>query len=394
MPTRTVLPGIVLAMGLAGLHAGHAQDEAVPRAGGRTYLLTCPAGDARVDIQAVDRAQVEKQLFVDVAGVRLWVADPDTLGRIRARIADPATAYRLVLASVTEKLRETGIEPDPVPVRGEEGKKLGTEGMVLIEGGEFTRPGEYYDSSGGGLTILPDGSVKVSRGEKYRVRVSSFYIDKFKVTNEDYCKFLNDGNAGYWTPWNPCIVRSTTGWPAPAGKFVPAARAIAKHHVASVNWYQAKGYAAWAGKQLPTEAEWEFAAGGKHGFKYPWGNEPPDETRANFPVKFRHTLPVDMYPAGATPEGVLQMAGNAAEWCADYFDYPSYVKAPLGGVLVDPKGPEQGFRPNEWFKFNVAMKGWCKPGKEEHLTGTKRHGRHPLVEDPEGISIRCVKEAR
>ena len=98
-----------------------------------------------------------------------------------------------------------------------------------------------------------------------------------------------------------------------------------------------------------------------------------------------------MYPAGATPEGVFQMAGNAAEWCADYFDHRSYTKAPAGGVLVDPKGAEQGFQPNEWYKFNVAFKGWCKPGNAEHLTGTKRHGRHPLVEDPEGISIRCVK---
>ncbi|MBM3892569.1 MAG: formylglycine-generating enzyme family protein, partial [Verrucomicrobia bacterium] len=313
-------------------------------ASGQTFLLSCPKGDGTIGISAVDRAQVKPNLFVDLAGLRLWVDKAESLQRLRTRVADPAAAYRLVLASLTEKIRETGIEPDTVPVRGDEGKKMGTEGMVLIEGGEFTRTGKFYDSSGGGLTILPDGSVQVSRGEKYRVRVSSFYMDKFKVTNEDYCKFLNDGNAGYWTPWNPCIVRSTTGWPVPVGKFMAASRAIARHHVASVNWYQARGYATWAGKRLPTEAEWEFAAGGKEGRTYPWGNEPPDETRANFPIKFRHTLPVDMYPKGATPDGVFQMAGNAAEWCSDYFDHASYVKAPPGGVLVDPKGAERGFQ--------------------------------------------------
>ncbi len=385
----------ILIVWLAGLSGWMAaadaqQPSATPPSKENTYLLSCAADGTAIEINVVERGAVKQNVSVDVAGLRLWVDNAESQRRIRARIADPAAASRLVLASLTAKLRETGIEPDMVPVRGEEGKKMGRDGMVLLEAGEYVRPGVYYDSSGGGFTRLPDGSPKPSHGDKYRVRVSAFYIDKYKVTNEDYCKFLNDSNAGYATPWNPVIVRSTVGWPVPTGQFMPAARAIAKHPVASVNWYQAKGYAAWAGKRLPTEAQWEYAAGGKHGFTYPWGNEPPDETRANFPVKFRHTLPVDMYPAGATPEGVFQMAGNAGEWCADFYDH-SYGKAPAGGVLVDPKGAAQGFQPNEWYKFNVVFKGWCKPGNPEHLTGTKRHGRHPLVEDPEGLGIRCVK---
>ena len=74
---------------------------------------------------------------------------------------------------------ETGIEPDMIPVRGDAGRKTGTEGMALLTGSEFTRRGEFYDSTGGGLTILRNDTAQISRGAKYRVRVSSFYIDKY-----------------------------------------------------------------------------------------------------------------------------------------------------------------------------------------------------------------------
>jgi hypothetical protein len=103
--------------------------------------------------------------------------------------------------------------------------------------------------------------------------------------------------------------------------------------------------------------------GGKAGRTYPWGNEPPNATRADFPIKFPHPVPVDYFPNGATPEGVFQMAGNSAEWCADYFDPASYVKVPPGGVAVDPTGPAQGFFPDAWYKFRVVFKGWCKSNR-------------------------------
>jgi len=354
----------------------------------QTYLLSA-APDGAVKVSVVPRNEVKPGLFIDLAGLRLWVDNDDSLKRIRVRITDPVLALNLVQSAVDEKLRETGALPDMIPVRGEEGKKRGTEGMVLIAAGEFTRKGEYYDSTGGGLTKLPGGGFAKARGDKYQVRVSAFYIDKFRVTNEDYCAFLNDGNEGYQTPWNPRIARSA--FERKAGKFVPADRSLAKHPVVLVNWYQAKGYAAWAGKRLPTEAEWEFAATGKEGRTYPWGNEPPDATRADFPIKYKHPVPVDWFPKGATPEGVFQMAGNSAEWCADYFDNASYQKAPPGGVAIDPKGPAQGHFPETWYKFRVVMKGWCKANDAEYFTCSRRHARPPLADAEAGISIRCAK---
>lgn len=379
------LTGVSVCLGAAAAET----PQAMPPVGKNVYLLSHSGEEKPVTISVVERSAVNPDLYVDVAGLRLWAADAESQRRIRAQIADPAAAERLVQTSVAEKLRETGIEPDVVPVQGKEGKKSKIDGMVLLKEGEFTRPGEYYDSSGGGLTILVDGSVQASHGAKYRVRVAAFYIDKYKVSNEDYCRFLNDGNEGYATPWNPRIVRAALG--PNKGKFVSADRSLDKHPVVLVNWYQAKGYAAWAGKRLPTEAEWEYAAGGKEGRSYAWGNETPDETRGDFPVKHRHPVPVDWYPQGATPEGVFQLGQNSAEWCADYFDHASYVKAPADGLLVDPKGPEQGFQPTQRYKFNVVMKGWCKAAKAEHFTCTKRHGRGPLYDASAGISFRCVR---
>ena len=391
METTTVNPVFLSAVAvlIASSQIVHATEPppATAESGKALLLLAAPVANGMpVRIDAVDRSKIRRHLFVDMAGLRLWAADADSLKRLKALAAQPTGAAQL-RNLVARKIMETGVEPDRIPVRGDEGKRLGTQNMVLIKGGEYTRPGIYWDASGGGL----GKDDKPFRGDKYRVRVSSFYIDKYKVTNEDYCRFLNDGNAGYWTPWNLRIGKAVEG--RNRGKFVPADRLLSRHPVVLVNWYQAKGCAEWAGKRLPTEAEWEFAATGPEGRKHPWGNEPPDETRADYPIRHHHTDPVDAFPAGATPDGVFQMAGNSGEWCADYFDNDSYRKAPPGGIAINPTGAKQPFQPDTWYRYRTMFKGWCKANHPEYFTCFKRNSRPPLADASAGISFRCVKSA-
>jgi formylglycine-generating enzyme required for sulfatase activity len=315
--------------------------------------------------------------FVDTQGLRLYVASPECLRKLQqlpSESADRITFDYLVRNLLLRRYGETGIEPDRIPVRGSEGRKLGTRGMVFLPGGEYVRPGHYYTSQ--------SAELGERAGEKYRVRVSPFWIDKYKVTNEEYCRFLNDGNPGYWNsaPWSN-IRRDKDGRFTVEGD-------KAKWPVIAVNWYQAAGYAEWSGKRLPTEGEWEFAAGGSEGRTYPWGNEPPDRTRAS--VYDEPYAPVDALPRGATPEGVFDLAGNAAEWCADFFDFPSYERDPPGGLLIDPTGPVTGSPDHGYARM---FKGFCQGARRhpEFLQCTKRHARAPLL--TAAIGFRCVQSA-
>lgn len=368
-------------------------DEAQPN--GKTYRLGCPDGADGLQlpaknlhwqdlhrildekggklIQIVDRSQIDTSLFVDIEGLRLYVASAECRQRFeqlpRESESQITLAY-LVRNLLLRRYSATGVEPDRIPVRGDVGKKLGKTGMVKIKAGEYVRPGHYYTSQ--------SAELGERTGEKYKVKVSAFFIDKYKVTNADYCRFLNDGNPGYWNSasWSN-ITRDTDG------RFQVVAEK-AKWPVIAVSWYQAAGYAQWAGKRLPTEAEWEFAAGGPEGRQYPWGNESPDNTRGHFARSGDYT-PVDAFPAGATPEGVVGLAGNAAEWCADFYSHDYYDQAPPEGVLSDPKGPAG----SSSIGYARMFKSMCQAKHPQFLECTKRHARAPLL--TAAIGFRCVK---
>jgi formylglycine-generating enzyme required for sulfatase activity len=161
--------------------------------------------------------------------------------------------------------------------------------------------------------------------EKHRpahpVTVASFYIDRYPVTNQDYKRFLDA--TGHPVPYFEVSWCDTAGYnwdlihrTFPAGK--------ADHPVVLVTWQDALAYANWAGKRLPTEAEWELAARGPEGRLWPWGNRAAPGCSNTSEAGLGGTAPVYHFmPAGDTPAGVADMIGNVWEWTSTLFrPYP------------------------------------------------------------------------
>ena len=183
------------------------------------------------------------------------------------------------------------------------------EGMVLIPAGTFEMGSDDEDASADEQPV-------------HTVHLDAFYMDIYEVTNAQFKAFVDanphwqkdniedrfhDGH--YLSPWD--------GTNYPAGK--------ANHPVTDVSWYAAMAYAEWAGKRLPTEAEWEYAArGGLEGQKYPWGNTitPHD---ANYELHLGGPTVVGQYAANGY--GLYDMAGNVWEWCLDKYDADFYAKS-------------------------------------------------------------------
>jgi formylglycine-generating enzyme required for sulfatase activity len=156
---------------------------------------------------------------------------------------------------------------------------------------------------------------------RHKVSVEPFLLDRIEVTNAQLAAYLNAHKHGHKGP-NGERYFDLGDNDARIGQLKNGQYAPFKGHerkpVTEVSWLAARDYCAVLGKRLPTEAEWEFAARGPEGRKYPWGNEEPKEkgekTRAHFAQEWGDMAPVDAYPSGATPQGVLGMAGNVHEW--------------------------------------------------------------------------------
>jgi len=158
---------------------------------------------------------------------------------------------------------------------------------------------------------------------QHRVEVAEFFIDRTKVTNSQFALFLNAigavgplGEKYFDIDDNDARVHRRDGkWSADAG--------FENNPLVEASWYGAVAYCGWTGKRLPTEAEWEKAARGTDARKYPWGNEPPDRTRAHFGGGWNDLKPVGSFPKGASPYGLLDAAGNGWEWVSSaYLPYP------------------------------------------------------------------------
>ena len=245
--------------------------------------------------------------------------------------------------------------------------------------------GEYSSPvDGAEMVRIPAGKFTMGSTEEDRekpvheVVLGDYCIDKYPVTNAQYRKFCDATGRDY--PPNPDF----TGMPDYFTKNVD-------YPVLCASWEDARAYCEWAGKRLPTEAEWEKAARGQDARKYPWGNAEPDGTQCNFADKrsgmpwadknvdddYARTSPVRQYPAGASPYGVMDMAGNVWEWCNDWYADDCYKTSPA----EDPKGPDSG-------SYRVLRGGsWGNlPGD---LRCAYRYGSGPSNRGG-GIGFRCA----
>ena len=179
-----------------------------------------------------------------------------------------------------------------------------------------------YVPAGEFLMGSPEDDPDAGDDEKPQrtVYLDAFWIDRTEVTNAQYGQCVESGAC--WEPryWDDDSLHAPD------------------EPVLWVSWHDAQSYAEWVGGRLPTEAEWEKAARGTDGRLYPWGDSPPACSQANFAGCAGSSLPVGSHPAGASPYGALEMAGNAQEWVADWYD-ADYDSPP---VVRNPQGPESG----------------------------------------------------
>ena len=235
--------------------------------------------------------------------------------------------------------------------------------MVLISAGDFTM----------GSNSGPDDEKP-----EHRVFVKSFSIDVLPVSNADFAKFLNArglknnlGESFYDDDDRDARIHQQNSiWEADRG--------YATHPVNEVSWVGARDYCSWLNKRLPTEAEWEKAARGTDGRRYPWGNSKPDQTRALYGAPYNASAPVDAFPAGASPYGVLDLSGNQWEWVASA--YRPYPYSADDGRENQTPGPVRSTR------------GGGHDSSEDELTTTQR-GRN-LSRNPKAghhnIGFRCA----
>lgn len=260
-----------------------------------------------------------------------------------------------------------------------EGKKLAAERaklpardeMILVPAGAFLM----------GSDKKVDRTAYLPETPQRRIYLDAFYIDKYEVSTVQFLKFT------LATGRSPLL-----DWRYDGGNFQET---MASHPVMHVTWNDAEAYCQWAGKRLPTEAEWEKAARGEDGRIYPWGNQPAGLSRSNFgrtglsgPVRDRPErlmlyppiISVDKYENGVSPYGVYQMAGNVAEWVADWYDKDYYKTAPDR----NPKGPEKGtqrsFRGGGWIDSTPSVRA------------AQRNGTHPNTK-MNWLGFRCARNA-
>lgn len=304
-----------------------------------------------------------------VCGNRVCGPDPvcgQSCGTCGAQENCNATGACVAKVPVCPRAKDcAGRECGPDPVCGEScGACSGTDTCdstgTCVPVGCGINCGEMVEVPGGAFWQGCDSSVETEcdhRAEPFhQVIVSTYWIDRFETTTSLYQDCIM---AGFCTV--PSVVWAGCTWDQVGNNTQP---------VNCTTWYQAREYCEWAGKRLCTESEWEKAARGTDGRKYPWGNETvtcdyavikENNFSSNWGCGTGQLWPVGSKPAGISPYGVLDMVGNVGEWVEDDF-HEDYDGAPTDGTawIDSPRDDVRGWRGDSWMSTNQIYATWSR----------------------------------
>lgn len=300
-----------------------------------------------------------------------------TLVPAETQLPDPTTSPPTPTITITPS-------PEPTALSGSDEipaliiRETDEMPMLIVLGGTFTMGAS--DS---------DPAVGFDETPEHEVTINTFYMDKFEVTVSQYATFLNslgtfnDACQGIDCAWTRGII-GYTSYLLEVGeeddRQYEAMAGFEDYPINHVSWYGADSYCQAMGARLPTEAEWEYAARGKDGRIYPWGNEQPDQTRAvYFSQAYEDLKPVDALPDGASPFGIYGMAGSMWEWVSDWYDPNYYGDSPAD----NPQGPDSG-------EGKVSRGGaWPNNNQADRIRATNRNWREAAFFSPD-LGFRCA----
>ncbi|MBE0683383.1 MAG: SUMF1/EgtB/PvdO family nonheme iron enzyme [Anaerolineales bacterium] len=226
------------------------------------------------------------------------------------------------------------------------------------------------DKDGMTLAYVPAGEFvmgsNLTFGPEHKIYLDAFWVDQTEVTNKMYAQ---------------CVAKNKCDPPTKVESYTHSDyygnTKFNEYPVLYVNWNMANGYCEWAGRRLPTEAEWEKSARGTNTNTYPWGEESPNANLLNFNNNLRDTTEIGTYPNGASIYGALDMAGNVWEWVNDWYSETYYQDSPLS----NPLGPDSG-------TYRV-LRGGSWSNRVDDVRTTSRIKYDPM-DTSNGIGFRCA----